>query len=204
MATPRFSHSATALADGSVLIAGGVNQYSRTPNAAEIYHPSTGTFTATGSMFQGRAEAASARMADGRVLIAAGYAYCPGVNPLPSDQPCIDAALATAEIFDPTTGKFAKAGAMADARGAASLQLPGALLTDGRVLVEGGVLHSGDTLGTSALYDPVTGTWVAAGPLKTARGGHTATRLPNGRVLIAGGFSLESGTNLKIAELYVP
>jgi len=53
-------------------------------------------------------------------------------------------------------------------------------------------------LANSELYDPVTGTFAAAGSMTVERYGHTATLLPNGKVLIAG------GQNSSSAELYDP
>jgi hypothetical protein len=201
LVTARFSQSATTLVGGKILVAGGVKS-GATLFSAEIYNPSTGKFAATGSLFQGRADAAAALLPDGRVLIAAGYAYCPGHNPVPPG--CIDTGIATAEIYSPTTGKFAKTASMAHARGAASLPLPGVALADGRVLIEGGALHSGATLDTVELFDPVLGKFVSLGTLKYPRAGNTATRLANGKVLIAGGYDGNSGATRGSAELYVP
>ena len=53
------------------------------------------------------------------------------------------------------------------------------------------------------MYDPASGTWTATGSLNTARYCHTATLLPNGKVLVAGGYDGNSGY-LTSAELYDP
>ena len=79
------------------------------------------------------------------------------------------------------------------------------LLQDGRVLVAGGRVSAGGgvPLASAELYDPVTETWRSTGPLAAARWSHTATLLPDGRVLVAGGYSATT-TLLSSAELFDP
>ena len=69
------------------------------------------------------------------------------------------------------------------------------------MLVAGGI-SKGPINASAELYDSASGTWTATGSLVTARDAHTATLLPNGKVLVAGGH----GTNgvLASAELYDP
>ena len=57
-------------------------------------------------------------------------------------------------------------------------------------------------LSSAELYDPASGTWTATGSLGTARYDHTATLLPSGKVLVAGGQN--NGRHLSSAELYDP
>jgi len=71
------------------------------------------------------------------------------------------------------------------------------LLQDGRILITGGM--SG--IRTAEIFDPVTNTYLATGPMQTGRAGHTATLLANGKVLVAGGYN---GNYLDSAELYDP
>ena len=76
------------------------------------------------------------------------------------------------------------------------------LLPSGLVLIAGGQSTSegGTDVGTAELYNPSAGTFAATGEMTTPRGGQTATLLPNGLVLIAGGDNGE--TSLQSAELY--
>ena len=64
--------------------------------------------------------------------------------------------------------------------------------------------HGHEPLASAELYDPATGTWSDTGSLKTARDSHTATLLPNGMVLAAGGIATDGGVSLTSAELYDP
>ena len=61
------------------------------------------------------------------------------------------------------------------------------MLANGKVLVAGG-FNASSYLTSAELYDPASGTWTTTGSLNTARGWHTATLLPNGKVLVAAGL----------------
>jgi hypothetical protein len=82
------------------------------------------------------------------------------------------------------------------------------LLTDGKVLVVAGIVPNegglpGDPSASAELYYPASGVWTAVGNLANARVGHTATLLPNGMVLVAGGRD-GSYNATPVAELYDP
>jgi hypothetical protein len=95
MTTPRSWHTATLLANGKVLIAGG-SQGSDPLATAELYDPVAGTFTPSGSMTTPRMAHSATLLPDGRVLIAGGATTGGGVT-----------ASDSAEIYDPSTGTFA-------------------------------------------------------------------------------------------------
>ncbi len=193
MVTPRDGHTATLLPDGRVLVAGG--QVADTGLAsAELYDPRTGSWTATESMIQGRAWHTATLLKDGTVLVTGG------LSTLSSAPGGADHELASAELYDPRTGSWSTAGSMTEARSGPSV----ALLPDGRVLVAGGWGSSepfGPKLASSELFDPATRTWTATGTMTERRHGHSATLLPNGTVLVAGGYDRDRSVS---AELYDP
>jgi hypothetical protein len=177
MTMPRVGHTATLLADGRVLIAGGYTdenavEVGRALTAsAEIYTTTTGTFTPTGNMTEARSNHTATLLPDGRVLIAGGTV---GQGSGASD-------LATAELHDPSAGTFAATGNMTTPRS----DHTAILLPDGRVLIVGGV-HAGiDSTADYAraeLFDPVRNMFTAT----VNMAGFPVTLLPDGRILLAG------------------
>ena len=177
MSTPRTGHTATRLSDGRVLITGGNDIAGRAVATAELYDPATGTFSPTGSMSTVRGFHTATLLTDGRVLIAGGDTAAWDDN---------GPYLATAELYDPKTGKFTATGSMAVGRALHAATL----LSSGRVLVTGGVSDSGNfSLASAEVYDPATGSFTAAGPMTVGRVFQSATLLPDGRVLVAGGLA---------------
>jgi hypothetical protein len=132
-------------------------------------------------MVTARNSYAAVLLPNGKVLAAGGS----------SDGP---SAVAAAELYDPATGTWSTTGSMATARHA-----PAGLLLNGKVLVTGG--HSFGALASTELYDPATGTWSTTGSMVTARQVHTATLLPTGKVLVAGGVDA-TGSALASAEIF--
>jgi WD40 repeat protein len=183
----RAGHTATLLPDGRVLVAGGYGgDANGALSQAELYNPRIGTFAPAGSMTVARRGHTATLLSDGRVLIAGGQEG----NSINTGH------LASVEVYDPTSGTFGPTGSMTTQRAGHTATL----LRDGRVLIAGGTGDVGDTAGvmSAELYDPDTGTFSPTGSMTIARTGHTATLLPDGRVLIVGGTADAS------AELYDP
>jgi Galactose oxidase, central domain/Kelch motif len=194
MANARGSHTATLLPDGHVLIAGGgpASWTGTLPTflaAAELYDPKTGTFAATGPLSTPRESHTATLLSDGRVLITGG-------------EDRVDHAVASAEIYDPRTGTFSATGSMTVARAFHTATL----LPDGRALIAGGNAgtwnYDGPFLASAEIYNPKTGGFSPTGSMATPRAWQTATRLADGRVLVAGGENAR--TDLASAEIYTP
>ena len=189
----RQIHTATRLADGRVIVAGGYTAGDVALALADLYDPTTGAFSRTGPLAAARGYSTATRLSDGRVLIAGGN---------PHQWQFDGPFLASAELYDPKTGTFGPTGPLATARNLHTATL----LSDGRVLIVGGNDTGAHALASAELYDPKTGTFSPTGSLVTARGFHTATRLSDGRVLIAGGTSVgwNGAPFLASAEIYDP
>ena len=150
-------------------------------------------FTATGSMAGERDQGVAIRLASGKVLVLGGERSLFAGLSFPAD----------AELYDPASGQFAPTGAMSSARwGSPSKAV---LLRDGKVLVAGGDASLGTLAsGHGDLYDPESGQFTLThGSMITPRRFATATLLPSGKVLFAGG-SNASNQKLDSAELYDP
>lgn len=195
MAVPRVLHTSTLLNDGRVLIAGGTDSSGGGGAAvpsAELYDPSIGAFTLTGSMLTDRAQHATTLLPSGEVLIVGGWN---GHAADAADDPPWDPLFS--ELFDPSSGSFKASGSMSATRiGPAAIRL-----ASGKVLILGGIpnpqnLHI--TLSNPAygeLYDPGAQIFSALGNLTMSRQGFTATLLNSGSVLLAGGKDLGSTVN---------
>jgi len=205
MAVPRTDGTATLLRDGKVLVAGGLLRGKIQQTSAELYDPTTGRWSATGSMQVPRSGQTATLLPNGKVLVAGGG--CNGKGFLQCTPGTFGVSQASAELYNPATGKWAFTSAMSTGRqyGTATL------LRDGKVLVAGGRAYCDDGVCVDAksaqLYDPATGTWAATGSMSDGREQHTATLLPNGKVLVAGGVNISgiSGFSTpRTALLYDP
>jgi hypothetical protein len=223
--------SATVLASGRVLLAGGTPQ--TWAAVADLYDPSAPSLSSSGTLKTPRVGHTSTTLRSGLVLLAGG-------------TDAGGAALATTEMYDPATGAFAPGPALKSARtghtattlasgkvlmvggeavGAplASVEIldpsgtatvaPGSAMAEARaghsatLLATGGVLvvggkGSAGSLASAELFDPVAGAWSAAGSLAVGRSQHSAVLLSDGRAVVVGGMS---GTSpLASAEIFDP
>ena len=176
MAAPRNAPAVARLADGRILIAGGYDGKD-VRSDAEVFDPVSGRMASAGSLAAARSGATATLLDDGRVLIVGGGR--------PDREP--RRALASAEIFDPATGRFSAAGAMAQER-----YKHGALrLANGDVLIVGGS-DIGDydgKLRSVERFDVAAGRFVPAGSLADPRFkiSDGLLLLPGNRVLVAAG-----------------
>jgi len=179
MTSPRSDAVAVLLQDGRVLIAGGGAAGDNDRLAtAELYDPVTGRFIPTGAMHSAPSYQVAMKLRDGKVLVAGGISR--GDFPDPQVE-------ASAEIYDPATGRFTLTGSMSVPR----YKQGAALLPDGRVLVVGGQTGGsyGDRLASTEIFDPRAGRFLSGPQMHVSRfklhDGVVALR--DGRVLVAGG-----------------
>jgi hypothetical protein len=185
---PRDGFTATLLASGKVLVAGGTTSPGELATAtAELYDPTTRSWTSTGAMVEARAAAVATLLPDGEVLVAGGQRGF-GIH---------NDALASAELYDPTAGSWTTTGSMEGP----DAYMTSTLLPDRRVLVTGG--FENDVFGVGPeLYDPMGRSWTLAGTGWTRRTMPTTTLMLDGKVLIAGGYFV--GTAWGTSEIFDP
>ena len=177
MTEGRSKHKAFLLENGNVLVIGG--------SSAELYDPSKGTWSKAGNLPSDHGGQFSATtLQDGRILVAGGghSRWVEGVEVSPPTP------INNTDIYDPSTGEWSSASNMY----APELGHTGTLLPDGKVLTVGPL--------SAQLYDPASDTWSSAGDMSTQRGSpmvggpagafHTATLMPDGKVIIVGGNAL--------------
>jgi hypothetical protein len=179
--TGAFS-TATLLQNGQVLVTGAT---------AALYNPATNKWTATGSPNTPRQEATATLLPDGHVLLAGG------------DPPGGGNSLPNAELYDPATGKWSNTASMNAGRFGGTATL----LPDGTVLATGGCsggCGNQPALASTEIYQPQDGFWFPITPMTQPRVFQTATLLPDGSVLVAGGSETYYSAATSTAEVFTP
>ncbi|MDE2238147.1 MAG: hypothetical protein KGK30_09675, partial [Elusimicrobia bacterium] len=188
-----FGQTATLLPTGGIHLLGGRSCSGSTCSALTANGddgsvlPQLAAFSKLGaSMGSPRVNETATPLPDGKVLLAGG-----------SDGTSV---LSSSELYDPVARTFSQTGSLHEARDFHTATL----LINGRVLVTGG--FSTDSVSTGStnsaeLYDPASGAWTETSPLPVAVDHQTATLLPNGDVLVAGGSS--NGAPQSAAEIYI-
>jgi N-acetylneuraminic acid mutarotase len=186
MSTPRVWHTTTLLPNGKVLAAGGNDVATQT---AELYDPVSDQWTPTGTMITARSEHTATLLASGQVLVAGGLTQL---------------ALDAVELYDPSSQTWSAGPSLHAAR----FRHTATLLNDGRVLVAGGFDNThtpGDPyLSKTETYDPNANAWIVGPNMLSERESHTATLLPDGSVLVTGGWTQVSGNIISGVERYDP
>jgi hypothetical protein len=194
-------HTASLLADGTVLIVGGHGFVDLVHKQSLRYVPSTRSFQPDASLAVARMAHVAFTLPDGKVVVAGGYNLYGGST-------AFDPAFKSSEIFDPVAKTFS---------GGPDMNFPrrnhvATQLKDSRVLVTGGIQLVGSGFGASPnteIYDPALNRFVAANRMNDGRWMHTATLLTDGRVLITGGRNNNCTANcqmysLNSAEIFDP
>lgn len=192
MPYPQSTSTATLLANGKVLIAGGLGNTAL--SAAYLFDPVTNKFSATGKMSVPRVHATATLLQSGKVLIAGGEDSTVGQD--------------SAEIFDPAgnggVGSFSATGKMKTSRyGAIAV-----LLNSGKVFIMGGDSEiNGARFCRGELFDPAgnggIGTFTEVQEYRQNRRFAIASLLTGGKVLIAGGAD-QNGNPRSTAEIFDP
>jgi hypothetical protein len=209
---PGTGETATLLASGKVLVAGGGT------TAAELYDPATNAWAAAAPLHVARSGHTATLLPSGRVLVAGGGTpsaelYEPAANAwafaapmstartgatatlLPNGQVLVaGGGTSTAEIYTPATNTWVPAASMSVARTGHTATL----LRNGDVLVAGGNGR------TAEVYDFRTNTWTPTPLMHATRSGAVAVLLRNGTVLVAGGTAPGFGNYLASTETYNP
>ncbi|TAG00462.1 MAG: hypothetical protein EAZ30_13025 [Betaproteobacteria bacterium] len=188
LATARSDHTATLLDNGRVLVVGGRSASSTAAlNTAQLYDPTSNSWSNAGNLAAARSQHTATRLRSGKVLVIGGQH---NAN-----------VLASAEIYDPATNAWTSANSLATARRLHTATAAAAGIGDD-VFVIGGldVGTNGVAFGLFSIerYSASTNSWFTLTQrLDDARYSHTATALPDGDILVAGGISArQSGFTL--------
>jgi hypothetical protein len=188
MLTARSFHTATFLPiNGKVLVTGGFDSSGAPLASTELYDPVSQTWSSAGAMPNKAAGHTATLLPNGKVLVVGG-------------------GNSSSEIYDSASNTWTRGGGIGQRTYHTATLLPPDATGKQLVLIAGGSGNNGATTNSALLYDPSTGNVTSTGNMTVSRDFHTATLLPNGKVLIAGGRT-GSGSGyvyLKTGELYDP
>jgi trimeric autotransporter adhesin len=181
MGESRLGQTATMLPDGRVMVVGGQDEGIGILNSTEIYDPATDRWISAAPMAVARTGHVATRMANGDVFVAGG---------LGEEPSHLTISLTSAELYDPRTNAWVTAASMAEYR----VAVTATLLRNGMVLVVGA---SGQS--RAEVYDPDHNRWSLIGPSMN-RYQHSATSLRDGKVVLVGGYGIESLSSVLIYD----
>ena len=186
--TSRASHHTIVLNTGDVLVIGGTRSepYSEEILAScELYNPSSGLWTVTGSMNVTRKRFKAVLLSDGKVLIMGGYSTA-------------STALSSCEVYDPATGLWTVIASLNVARFTHSA----VKLSDGKILVAGGINSNYALLASCEIFNGST--WATTANLNVARTTTTQT-FPGDNsslLLLQNNTALIIGSSTEVAVTY--
>jgi hypothetical protein len=180
----RASHAALTLKDGRVLVSGGHDGLAPTASA-ELYDPTTGTWSSIESMSVPRNAPTMTEISQGKVLVTGGVGS--------SNEP-----LLSAEVYEPDKGRWR----LTQDMGSPRMHHTATALSDGRVLVVGGGRAGIAALGSAEVFDVGKASWTPVESMSGLRYNHAAILLPGGKVLVAGGS--DGFTAAASAEVFDP
>jgi len=189
----RSNHTLTLLPNGRALVAGGRNA-SASHSSAQVFWPNALMWYETGSMNQARHDHTATLLPNGQVLVVGGSYVA---TPVPGYR-------RSAELYSPATEQWTLTDSLATARASHTATL----LPNGQVLIAGG--YTGALMfpytSSAELYDPSSGAFTTVASMNSGRSEHTATLLPDGRVLVVGGRSKPAGSVIYLSscEIYNP
>lgn len=191
MTIARSHHTATLLPSGKVLVTGGFH-HGVPLTSSEIFDPSTQAepWSTEQGLFTSRAGHTAVLLTSGRILVAAGVG--------------MGGPLASAEVYAPDTRVWSVSSSLVTPRTehTATLLFSGAVLVTGGANPWDGELSSTEFYTPESLSPPDKSLWIPAGGMSIDREQHTATELPLGKVLVAGG--LDANGARRDADVYDP
>jgi hypothetical protein len=188
---PRVGDIAVPLADGTLLVAagqGGNDVQHQLYRSTWIFDPYRDRWNRVGDLHTARTSPSGVRLTDGRVLLVGGSVAREKPLQLANGGQDLFQAIASAEVFDPSTKTWSTAGDLSLARsGLALVALP-----HGGALALGGCQYPQNQPGveavaTAEVFNPEAARWSSTRPLPEARCGPSAVGLADGRVLVLGG-----------------